>query len=277
MALASAKVFMKNGFLIKSGDFIVFIQKSLIRQAKPGFFSPENRLKRKRKNPKNRLKTMIHLTSEEVRVLGCLIEKQMATPDYYPMTLNSLQAACNQTSSREPVVSYETTTVDAALTGLRQKKLASMLHLAGSRAPKFRHDLEVYFPGLTDRERAILAVLLLRGPQSLAEISTRTERLFHFSGPEAVTASLEKLQQDQEGALVKVFPVGSGRRVVTYAHCLSGEPAEPTASASASAPSIAIPPPPNWADELATVKAGLEAEIAALRERLEKLEKSLGV
>jgi hypothetical protein len=137
--------------------------------------------------------------------------------------------------------------------------------------------LEAYFPSLEAKERAILAVLLLRGAQSLAEINTRTERLFHFPSPEAVTTSLEKMRQDQDGPLVNSFPVGLGRRVVTYAHCLCGEPSEPRAATGESLTAATVPPPPHWADELATVKSTLEAEISKLQQRLEALEKSLGV
>lgn len=212
------------------------------------------------------------LTFPEARVLGCLLEKAMATPDYYPMTVNSLIAACNQSSNRHPVVSYGESEVEEALSGLRRKKLAAMLHLAGSRAPKYKHLAEEYFPGLRAAEHATLAVLLLRGPQTAAEIRTRTERLHAFADQEETDASLRRLQEYQTGPLVVCLPPGQGRRVAAYAHLLCGEAMADAPAAlpmTATAPATLVP-----AADWRTV---LEAEVAALRARIEALETALGV
>lgn len=203
---------------------------------------------------------------EEARVLGCLLEKEMATPDYYPLTPSALLAACNQSSNREPVVAWDEATAEAAAAGLRQRGMAAMVHLAGSRVPKFKHLLEEFYPTLGRAERALLCVLLLRGPQSLAELRTRTERLFAFSGPSDIEISLARLINHGEGALVVHLPPGQGRRVAVYAHLLGGEVAADAPSAVAMA---VIPPPP---DRL----AALEAEVAALRAELDALKQSLG-
>jgi uncharacterized protein len=136
----------------------------------------------------------MQLTAEEARVLGCLVEKQMTTPDVYPMTLNGLVTACNQTTNREPVVTYDARTVTTALDGLRvDHKLARIVHSgAGSRVDKFKHVLDERL-GLTATETAIVAVLLLRGPQTVGEIKMRTERYVGFESLEQVEAVLDRL------------------------------------------------------------------------------------
>lgn len=200
-------------------------------------------------------------------MLGCLLEKEMATPDYYPLTPSALLAACNQSSNREPVVAWDETIAEAAAAGLRQRGMAAMVHLAGSRVPKFKHLLEDYYPTLGRAERALLCVLLLRGPQSLAELRARTERLFDFPGTHEVETSLARLINHGEGPLVAHLPPGHGRRVAVYAHLLCGGVA---AEAPGAVPAAVIPPPP---DRL----AALEAEVAALRAELDALKQSLGV
>ena len=131
----------------------------------------------------------MQLTAQELRVLGCLIEKQMTTPDVYPMTLNSLVTACNQSTNRDPVVDYSPSTVTEALDGLRtDHKLARIVHSgAGSRVDKYKHVLDERF-GLTAPEVAVMSVLTLRGPQTLGEIKTRTERSHGFASLEALDA-----------------------------------------------------------------------------------------
>jgi uncharacterized protein len=215
------------------------------------------------------------LSFEEARVLGCLIEKQMATPDYYPLTPSALVAACNQTSNREPVVEWDETTVEAGAAGLRHRGMAAMVHMAGSRVPKFKHLLEEYFPTLGDAQRAILSVLLLRGPQSLAELRTRTERLYRFHDPEAVEAAMEKLLNHGEGPLAIHLPPGSGRRTSTYAHLLCGEAAA-RATVSPVTSSTIVPPPPDRLAALEAEVAELRGEVAELRVKLAELSSALG-
>ncbi|MGH9001547.1 MAG: DUF480 domain-containing protein, partial [Acidimicrobiia bacterium] len=120
------------------------------------------------------------LSAEEVRVAGCLVEKQMTTPDSYPLTHNALVAACNQLSNRNPVVSYDDSIVMHALAALRSKQLARMIHVPGSRGPKHRHVLDETLE-LDLGELALLAVLGLRGPQTVGELRTRTERMHPFA------------------------------------------------------------------------------------------------
>lgn len=134
------------------------------------------------------------LTSQEVRVLGCLVEKQMTTPDVYPMTLNSLVTACNQSTNRDPVVDYSASTVTEAMDGLRtDHKLTRIVHSgAGSRVDKYKHVLDERL-ALTPPEAAVLSVLMLRGPQTLGEIKTRTERSHGFSSLEDIDRILDRL------------------------------------------------------------------------------------
>ena len=213
------------------------------------------------------------LSFQEARVLGCLLEKEMTTPDYYPLTPAALVAACNQLSNREPIVAWNEETVEAGAAGLRQRTMAAMIHMAGSRGPKFRHLLEDYYPTLGRPERALLAVLLLRGPQSAAELRTRTERMFRFSSADEVERSLEKLIHFGEGPLVVHWPSGNGRRVSTYMHLLCGE-ATPTAVAAVEATVIA--PPPDRVLALEEEISALRQEVNTLKERLLALETALG-
>lgn len=213
------------------------------------------------------------LTFPEARVLGCLLEKEATTPDAYPLTLAAVVTACNQTTNRDPITAFTEADAEEALAGLRRKKLAAMLHLAGSRAPKYKHLAGEYFLGLGTPERALLTVLLLRGTQSVAELRTRTERLHPFPEPESVEASLRRLMEWQEGPLVAYHPPGGGRRVATYAPLLYPEP-------SGSQPAGASPTPESPASSAMPVadwRTTMEQEIASLRSRLAALESALGV
>ena len=136
----------------------------------------------------------MELTTVEVRVLGCLVEKQMTTPDVYPLTLNSLVTACNQSTSREPVVNYDTATVTEALNHLRarHKLVRVVLSGAGSRVDKFKHVLDERL-GLTPPEIAVLAITLLRGPQTVNELKIRTERYHDFASSDAIEAVITRL------------------------------------------------------------------------------------
>jgi uncharacterized protein len=132
------------------------------------------------------------LNETEVRVLASLVEKQLTTPEYYPMTLNALIAACNQKSNRDPVVSYDEATVSAALESLREKNLVYVFYGSNSRVVKFKHMLPNVFE-LDPAEVAVMDVLMLRGPQTVGEIRGRTDRLFEFTGLAEVQETLDKL------------------------------------------------------------------------------------
>ena len=211
------------------------------------------------------------LTFAEARVLGCLLEKEATTPDAYPLTMAGVITACNQTSNRDPVVAFEESVVDDALAGLRRKKLASMLHLAGSRAPKYKHLVSEFFPGLHQPERALLTVLLLRGTQSAAELKIRTDRLHPFPDPETVEISLRRLMEWQEGPLVALHPPGGGRRTATYSPLLF------TPNASAQAPETLSPLATATTATTADWRTTMEMEMEALRTRLAALESALGL
>ena len=152
----------------------------------------------------------MQLTAQELRVLGCLIEKQMTTPDVYPMTLNGLVTACNQSTNREPVVDYSHTIVTEALDGLRtDHKLARIVHSgAGSRVDKYKHVLDERL-GLTPPEVAVMSVLMLRGPQTLGEIKIRTERSHGFASLEDADRILDRLSDPTIGVDPAEFPTRS--------------------------------------------------------------------
>ncbi len=160
----------------------------------------------------------ILLTDSEVRVLGSLMEKEMATPDYYPLSLNALINACNQKSNRNPVVSYSEDEVQYALRGLQESKLVRQSNV--SRVPKYE---QIFTQELNfvSREAAIICVLLVRGPQTVGEIRGRTERLHTFGDLGEVQETLVSLEEME---LVKKLPKQPGRKESRYAHLLSGEP-----------------------------------------------------
>lgn len=174
---------------------------------------------------------MENLHPIEVRVLGCLLEKDMATPEYYPLTLNSLQNACNQKSSREPIVNYDESTVEQALTLLQNKGLVMRISGSGHRVEKYSHRLGEKL-NLGRRELAILCVLMLRGPQTVGELRGRTERMHDFNDLEEVERVLASLQTHQPDPLVA--PASRGRWVHLFSgpHDVSAEPFEAAAAAS---------------------------------------------
>ena len=160
------------------------------------------------------------LNENEIRVLGCLIEKEMTTPDYYPLTLNALTNACNQKSNRDPVVDLEETDVVRALDALRMKGLAMQAHGEGSRVPKYRHSLaEKLF--LEPEELAILCELFLRGPQTVGELRGRAGRMHDFEDLAQVEAVLQELMERQPPMAAKL-PRQPGRKEHRYAHLLGG-------------------------------------------------------
>jgi hypothetical protein len=201
------------------------------------------------------------LEPAELRVLGALIEKQRTTPDAYPLTLNGLRAACNQTTNRDPVAHYDDATIRDALHRLGRRRWT---RLAGAgRAPKYRHLLDEAL-GLSARELSLLAVLMLRGPQTLGELHTRTDRLHRFAGTDEIEAQLSGLAERELVARIGRRP---GQREDRYMHLLG-------ASGAAESPAEPIersPVPPPADDRLGRLErelAELRSEVAALRARL---------
>jgi hypothetical protein len=196
------------------------------------------------------------LEAAELRVLGCLIEKQRTTPDVYPLSLNALRLACNQATNREPVVEYDEPTIRQALDRLDRKRWARLASGPGSRTAKFRHLLGETL-GLDDRELSVLALLMLRGPQTEAELRQRSERLYAFADGEEVAATLAGLA---ERDLVHRIHARPGQRGDRWEQLLGSEAEE--------AP-ISAPAPPS--DPVEQRLARLESQVAEILERLDAL------
>jgi uncharacterized protein len=162
------------------------------------------------------------MNETEARVIGSLIEKQVTTPEYYPLTLKALTNACNQTSNRDPVVAYDEKQVARALESLREKNLAYVFYGSDSRVPKYKQMMSDIFR-LTPQELAVMCVLLLRGSQTIGEIRGRTNRLYEFADLAEVEATLESLIARDDPALVARLPRAAGQKEARYAHLLSGE------------------------------------------------------
>ena len=203
------------------------------------------------------------LNDIEVRVLGCLIEKELATPEYYPLTLNALTNACNQKSNRDPVMALEEADVVRALDALRFKQLA-LISAEGGRAAKYRHILAEKLR-LSPAELAVVAELLLRGPQTMGELRTRAERMHPFPDPAGVEEVLEELMA-RTPPLVARLPRQPGRKEQRHAHLFSGEPVL-TADER-------FPPPAAMGLKVSAEQeriAKLEEEVATLREEVASL------
>lgn len=203
------------------------------------------------------------LNAIEARVLGALIEKDLTTPEYYPLSLNALLNACNQKSSREPVVSYAEETVEEACDSLRAKGLV-LVH-TGARATKYSHRLSEKY-NFGRRELPLLCVLMLRGPQTLGELRTRTERMYEFSDLEQVERMLLQLADREDGAMTKRLPPMPGMKEQRWAHLFSGEPALDLASASYTAPASDGRP-----DRITL----LENEVSALKQEIDWIKQKL--
>ena len=213
------------------------------------------------------------LSFPETRVLGCLIEKELTTPDYYPLTLNSLVTACNQTTNREPVVAFDDRTAQEAVDSLREKKLATVVFGSGSRSQKYRHDFLNHYE-LSRRELALVGVLLLRGPQTPGELRQRAERMAGgLPALPEVEACLDELARG-DSPLLRVIPAGLGRKEKRYVHLLSGEPPESlfTAAPVATHGFAGLPPveaSPSQLEELRGELAAVRAEVQELRAAFE--------
>jgi uncharacterized protein YceH (UPF0502 family) len=197
------------------------------------------------------------LSPEEVRVLGALMEKELSTPDYYPLTLNGLVGACNQRSNRDPVVSYSRDLVEEVLAGLREKQLA--VASPGSRAVRYGHNMAGKF-GLVEEEATLLCLLMLRGPQTAGELRGRSARLQPFATPEVVTDTLEEMA---EMGLVKKLPLQPGRKEPRWCHLFCGEPREDAA------PAVPVSPLRQEVDELRARLETLEREFAEFKRQFE--------
>ena len=168
---------------------------------------------------------MTVFTEIEVRVLGALVEKQVTTPEYYPLTLNSLTLACNQKNNRNPVTSYSETEVAQALETLREKNLTYVYHGSTSRVPKYKHVMPEVMH-LSAPETALMCVLMLRGPQTVGEMRGNAARLHEFSGLEEVEETLNSLISREPESLVVRLPRQPGQKEARVAHLLSGPPSE---------------------------------------------------
>lgn len=200
-----------------------------------------------------------NLNEVEIRVLASLVEKELTTPEYYPLTMNALAAACNQKSNRDPVVTYGETEILAAVDSLREKNLVYLYYGSTSRTVKYKHMLPGVFR-LDTAEVAIMTVLMLRGHQTLGEIRERTGRLFEFSKIGEVSEKLDGLINREEPLAAKLDRP-AGRKEARYAHLLSGDVA--IASTSRNENRIS--------DEAAVDRiSGLEREIAALRKEIDE-------
>jgi len=166
--------------------------------------------------------TLPILDSAELRVLGALMEKSKTTPDYYPMTINALTAACNQKTSRKPVVQYDEETVIATLNSLKKRGLIATATGGGSRTVKYKHNFAIVFP-VDQSETALLCLLLLRGAQTPGELNTNSGRLYEFDSLEEVQAVLEKLSGYQS-PFVQQLPRRAGQKEMRYTHLLGGPP-----------------------------------------------------
>jgi uncharacterized protein len=206
----------------------------------------------------------------EIRVLGCLIEKQHTTPDVYPLSLNALRTACNQSTNRDPVVDYDEQDVVEALRRLALRGWTRLASGAGSRARKYRHLLNDSF-GLDDAEVALLAVLMLRGPQTPGELKQRAERLHHFEDLAAVQETLGRLV---EGGRVARHQRRPGQKEDRYEQLLGGDAVEPSAQSldldDANEPNSQVP---NQASS--AVDPGMDPGMTPAEDRLTRLEREV--
>jgi uncharacterized protein YceH (UPF0502 family) len=251
----------------------------------------------------------VDLSAPEIRVLGCLLEKQRTTPDAYPLSLNALRLACNQATNRDPVTEYDEAVIRDALHRLSRRRWARLASGAGSRAPKYRHLLDEAL-GLPEDELAVLCVLMLRGPQTPGELKQRTERLHPLADLSAVLDALERLIGRD---LAERLPRRPGQKEERYTHLLGDDDPQPVAPAAPverspapadadfddapapgapspaapvpasssvaspiSSPAAAAPPPDPRVARLEDEVAALRAELAALRASLDALRADLG-
>ncbi len=214
------------------------------------------------------------LTPEQGRVLGCLVEKQLTTPHQYPLTDNALIAACNQSTSRDPVVEYDVTTVRVAVRSLREAGLLRTVHRSGERSDKHQHQLDTAL-GLSPEQVAVLAVLVLRGPQTPAELRARAERMHPFDSTEQLEDVLLTLANRDE-PLVARLERQPGRKESRYAQLLAEQVAGQPAPASAPGPPATPVISPLPESQAGPTLAELAAEVTALRAEVAELRAAFG-
>src|SRR6266850_3542489 len=202
------------------------------------------------------------LNDIEVRVLGSLVEKQVTTPEYYPLTINALTLACNQKNNRNPVTSYSENLVAQAVENLRELNLAYVFYGSTSRVPKYKHVMpEVLHLG--PAQLALMCVLLLRGSQTLGELRERASRLYEFSSLEEVEETLKSLISREPETLVKRLPRQPGQKETRFAHMLAGEPPVETAAEEPSTRRTIS----RESDRLSSI----QEDVAALKTQMEEL------
>jgi len=211
----------------------------------------------------------ITVNEVEARVLGALIEKEITTPDYYPLSLNALVNACNQKNNREPVMTLDESSVRTALYNLQAKRLAGRAGSADSRVTKYEHRIQEVF-NFTRAETAIIDVLLLRGPQTPGELRGRSERMYRFEELSDVQATLERLIE-RDPPLVKMLPRQPGTKESRYAHLLSGDVEGGGEPAGSTAPVARGGIADERLARLEIEVAELKKEIAELKTQLESL------
>jgi uncharacterized protein len=218
---------------------------------------------------------MLVLTAVEARVVGSLIEKEITTPEYYPLSLNALVNACNQKSSREPVMELAEGEVRSALFALEQRGLVRVL--AEARVPKYEHRLRDPLQLRRD-EVAVICLLLLRGPQTAAELRGRAERMYSFDDTQAVQATLERLAGRPE-PVVRMMARQPGAREARWRHLLDGVAEDPAQApvASPGMPGTGAAQGGAALEELSARVAALEAQLATLGERVERIATAFGV
>jgi uncharacterized protein YceH (UPF0502 family) len=218
----------------------------------------------------------IHLTPCEARVIGCLLEKQRTTPEQYPLSLNALVNACNQKSSREPVLNLDEAAVQDTLDALMKKHYVTDKSGFGTRVTRYQHrfcNTEFGTLKFSDQEIGVVCVLLLRGPQTPGELRTRTERLCKFHDVGEVEATLEQLVQRDDGPFVMKLPREPGKRESRFAHLFGGKPEMQEVSVAATVvPEVSVPHAGRM-QKLEEIVIRLEEEVASLKARLDSLSK----
>ncbi len=208
----------------------------------------------------------LQLNPTEVRALGSLIEKDITTPDYYPLSLNALVNACNQKNNRDPIMSLDEDSVRQALGSLQEKRLAGPAGGADSRVTKYEHRLQEVF-NFDRREIAVVCVLLLRGPQTPGELRGRSERMYRFETLDDAQSTIQRLH-DRQPSLVRVLPRQPGTKESRYVHLFS-EDTWPTETNPAY-----LAPEPRAASDSPRL-AALEAEVSALKKEIVELKQQL--
>jgi uncharacterized protein len=215
----------------------------------------------------------VNLTETETRVLGSLIEKDITTPDYYPLSLNALVNACNQKNNRDPVMTLDEATVRDALASLQEKRMAGPASGADSRVTKFEHRLQEVF-NFDRREIAIVCVLLLRGPQTPGELRSRTDRMYHFEALDDIVSTLDRLAH-REPPLAAILPRQPGTKESRYMHLFSGEPPEHVVASGSSVGAGDSHPTTSSAASAVERITRLEQEVATLRQELSDVHQQL--